>query len=107
MATCTVLFRFQLGLPYRQASKREKDACGKAWKAMMKRWKSKGVKMKASFNCSSHPDGYSHHWILEVESLERVQELDADVVGGALGRYLEKFAFEVGSSSWDEHWTSA
>jgi hypothetical protein len=104
---CTVLFRYQMGLPYRQASPQERDAWARAFADMLRKWKSSGVKLKASFNSSSRVGGFCHNWIMEAGSMEFAQGLSSDLVTGPVGKLLEDFSIEVGGSMAEKFWEEA
>ena len=100
-----VLFRYQLGLPFRQASDEEKKRASELWEEMSKKWKSSGVRLIGYFGAYGHAvDGFCHHYIFEVDDLERVREMNADVFRGKGSKYLERFSFHIGQGHGSEEW---
>ena len=94
--TLRVLFRFHGGLPARQASEEEKQKLQEVAQQMFQKWISSGVKLIGTFSCSSHPDGFAHHIILEVDDVKQVVEMDNDIHAGEVGKLIENFQFHIG-----------
>ncbi len=91
-----VLFRFHLGLPFRQASDEEKQKSHESMGEMFKKWKSSGVKLIGTFGSPAHEDGFASHMILEVEDIAQVGEMDHDIFMGDAGKFIEDFQFHIG-----------
>ena len=106
MAKYTVLFRFHYGRAYQQLSDQEREAAraAKPMEQLFKKWKSEGIKLKGSMTCSSHPDGFAHHLLFEVDSFEQMRQMDVDLFLGEAGRAIEKFDFHIGTPRAEERW---
>jgi hypothetical protein len=104
-----VLFRFSIGLPYRQASAEEKKQVLALLQQMFQAWKAAGVRLIGTFGNQGAVDGFSHYIVLEVDDLSQVVAMDQAIMGGEVGRFVEKFSFHIG---WkrdfvEEIWNSA
>ena len=106
MAKYSVLFRFHLGRGYTQLSDEERTKLREHWPLLdvFAKWKKAGIKLKGAITCSSHPEGFAHHLIFEVDSLEQMREMDNDVFLGEASRYIEKLDFHIGSTGMEERW---
>ncbi len=93
-----VLFRFSVGLPYRQASAKEKKQALALLEQAFQKWKAAGVRLIGTFGNQGAVDGFSHYIILEVDDLSQIVEMDEEIMGGEVGRYIEKFSFHIGWS---------
>jgi hypothetical protein len=92
-----VLYRAVAGLPARQASKEEWRALGDLTAQIWEKWKASGVKLIGSFSTYGNAvDGFCHHFILEVDDVRQVHEMQRDIQGGEFGRFIEKYDFHVG-----------
>jgi hypothetical protein len=100
-----VLFRFTRGLPFRQASDEEKKWVDTYWTETARRWKSRGVKLLGYFGAYGHAvDGFCHHYVFEVDDVDTVRQMNADIYRGKGGKYLEHFSFHVGQGHGSEEW---
>ena len=104
-----IMFRFSTGLPWRQASAEERARFSSLFTEIFTRWKSSGVKLLGYFGSRGQGiDGFSHNLIFAVDDLSVIDEMDADIISGEIGRYVEKFSFDVGwglasfEGIWDE-----
>ena len=106
-----VLYRFMFGLPARQASEEARDQRVSLSQELFKKWKASGVKLIGYFATYGNAvDGFCHHMILEVDELDKVQEMAVDIQDGEIGRFIERFDFHVGSgfeAQIEEFWESA
>ena len=91
-----VLFRFHFGLPMRQASAEEKEKARGLLRETFQKWSSSGVKLIATFGNQGALDGFAHLMILEVDDISKVQEIDRDITGGEVGKFIEKYTFQMG-----------
>jgi hypothetical protein len=103
-----VLFRFVGGLPARQATQEERSQFGESpgWWA---KWKASGVVLIGAFSTYGNAvDGFCHHVILEVDDVRVVHEMQRDVQGGEMGKYIERYDFHVGYPfrGLEEQWES-
>jgi hypothetical protein len=92
-----VLFRFSLGLNYRQASEEEREKAVEVMRQTFEKWKSSGVKLIGYFGAHGEAlDGFGHNLILDIKDVNQVQEMDADIFGGGFGKFIEKFSLHIG-----------
>ena len=91
-----VLFRFQFGLPMRQASDEEREKARELVRETFQKWNSSGVKLIGTFGNQGALDGFAHYMILEVDDVNKVQEIDRDITFGEVGKFIEKYSFHVG-----------
>ena len=91
-----VMFRLHLGLPFRQAPDAEKLKVREGLGEAFKKWKESGIKLIGTFTSSAHVDGFAHHLLLEVDDITKVTEMDHDIFGGELGKYVEDFQIHTG-----------
>jgi hypothetical protein len=102
-----VMFRFHVGVPYRQASDEARAQYWAQIKQVFAEWKSSGVKLVGYFGSYGNGfDGYAHHMILDVPEITMVRKMNGDIFG--LGGIYEKNHFEVGAGgAGEELWESA
>ena len=74
-----ILFRFHYGLPMRQSSQDDREHIWTLMHELFTKWKSEGIKTIGTFICSSHPEGYSHFHILEVDDIQKMFEMNMAV----------------------------
>ena len=94
-----VMFRCSFGLPIRQIADEERGTVGPLMRETFEAWRDMGVKLLGCFG--SHGDGFdgfSHNLILAVDEMEQVHAMDRYITSGELGKYIEKFGFEIGWS---------
>ena len=86
-----VLLRWHFGLPSRQASEEETAQAREAVRQTIQEWKSSGVKLVGTFGGYGNGTGeYAHYAILEVDSLDVVNEMNNALYGGNSSRFYEK-----------------
>lgn len=104
-----VLCRFMFGLPYRQATQEEQARRNPLVGQLLSQWKSSGARLIGGFMTYGNAvDGMCHHLILEVDDLDRVQQMAQDIQGGEIGRFIERYDLHVGGGAeWEAWWKSA
>ena len=71
---------------------------------MFRKWQRAGARFVAGISCASHPGGFAHHAIFEVESLDQVEKMHTNILIGKVRRWLEGFDFHVGMTMVDPAW---
>ena len=102
--TYSVLVRFHGGRNIRNVPVEKRKEVSAAFRDLYAKWKSAGIKLKASFNCSSHPAGFAHHLIFEVDSFEQMKEMDGDIMREKAGSFLENYDLHIGGSFAEDWW---
>jgi hypothetical protein len=72
-----VLFEFQLGLPWRQATKAQRDKATETYKAMIDKWKAAGIEELASL--TTQATEYPHHFIYKLKSADQLRQMAVDI----------------------------
>ena len=99
MAQMRVLFRFHLGLPYRQAGDSEKERLHASIAEMFKEWRSKGINLVGTFGAmGSGVGGFAHYAIFNVDDLDVVSNMNHDIFTREASKYIEDFDFAIGWS---------
>ena len=99
-----VVFRLNGGSVMRQASIEENQQAQQIQMGIWEKWKKDpGI----TFLCYYLLPGLGHHMVLEIDSIEKLEAMDADM-WQTKGLQLETYSFEVGlgSTEIDEWWTS-
>ena len=91
-----VLFRFHLGLPFRQASEEERKKVGELMRETFQEWKSSGIKLIGTFGSPAHVDGFATYMIFEVDDFSKVGKMDQGFFRGEVGKFIEDFQVHVG-----------
>ncbi len=108
MATSVrVVFRMMGGDPARRLSDEEKQKMVERLNEVQEGWKKDpGIKFLCYYWTPGRSlDGYSHHWIFEVDDVNKVREMNRPIARGQVGQF-EKYSFEVvwGSPQVDSFW---
>ncbi len=107
-STIRIVFRMQAGEPWRQIPDEGKEKWWTQWLEVRDAWKADpGIRFISYYSTPGRSlDGYSHHYLFEVDDVRKVQEMNRAVAWGQLS--FEKYSFEVvfGSTEQDEYWTS-
>ena len=106
---CRILLRLQFGLPARLLSQEEREQAHPIFLAILRQWKSSGVRHIASFTAAGGEghSGYAHIAILEIDNPEGINELNSMLYLSGLP--IEKYSFELSyqPSYFEQNWDAA
>ena len=91
-----VVFRSKGGSLLRQAPKEEQDRSLQAQMQIGQKWKQDpGIRFICYYlSYGAGLDGYSHHYVFEVDDISKVDEMDQDIWTSE-GLLTDAFSFEV------------
>jgi hypothetical protein len=104
-----VVFRIMFGDPGRRASAEEKKKGLARWNEIQEEWKNDpGIRLCCYYWTPGRSlDGYSHHYVFEVDDVGKVKEMNQPISMGEVYPF-EKYSFEIvfGNEKVDEFWGS-
>ena len=104
-----VVFRLMLAEPMRRASDEEKAKMGERWNEIRSEWKQDpGIRFCCYYWTPGRSlDGFSHHYVFEVDDASKVLEMNKPFSSGKVGPF-ERYSFEIvwGNSENDDFWAS-
>jgi hypothetical protein len=95
--------------PWRQMSNDERSKSMARWNDVQEEWKKDpGIHFLCYYWTPGRSlDGFSHHWIFEVDDVSKVPEMNRPLAEGKIASF-ERYSFEVvwGNTENDDFWKS-
>lgn len=104
-----VVLRLSLGEAWRDGAEDRKSKGWQRWLEIRKAWKDDpGIRFCSYYMApGADLDGYSHHWVFEVDDLAKVEEINHPIAFGEIFPF-DKYSITVafGNKEEDAFWAS-